>query len=782
MMKIQRNIIKHMQVEDAIKKEKVFTESALNSLQDVLYIFDLNGKFLRWNTSLSVVTGYSDEEISTKKPTDFFLGEDIQKISNAIEIVAKNGTARVEAKLVTKNRERIDYEFTGTLLNDVDGKPSGICKVGRDITERKRMELEYKTILHSAMDGFCVVDSQGGFLDANDSYCSMIGYGREELLKMKIKDIEAIDTEEMIVERIHRIFKVGKERFETRHKCKDGRIVDIEVTVNYNEAGSGKFFLFIRDITERKQMETALSKSEENFQSIFELSADLICIADISGYFRLINKAFERTLGYSKKELLGEPFLKFVHPEDREKTLQVIEEKLKLGKTVISFENRFVRKDGGTVWLEWTSQPMPEDSESRTIAIARDITGRRLIEDKLKKSKEFSETVFNNMNDAISIIDVNDFRIIDVNSIFLKIYGLKKEDVIGKTCYEITHKRANPCNSPDEVCPLLYTLETGKHSAAEHVHYVENGEKRNVEVATSPISDEKGKIINVIHVARDITERKRAEQIYVENIRLAAADHAKSEFLANMSHELRTPLNASIGFSELLKEGRSGELTEKQKHYVNNILLSNQFLLTLINDILDLSKIEAGKIQLAPEKMSVPAAIQETLSLIKEKATKHNMLLKTEFDPEVEFIEADKQRFKQILFNLLSNAVKFSKETGGTLTIKAKKEADMVKISVSDTGIGIKDENIGRLFQKFEQLDSGISQKYGGTGLGLSITKQLVELHGGKIWAESQFGECTTFTFLLPILAKIDEKQMKNVLVENQRAINTYIDCRRIQN
>jgi signal transduction histidine kinase len=198
----------------------------------------------------------------------------------------------------------------------------------------------------------------------------------------------------------------------------------------------------------------------------------------------------------------------------------------------------------------------------------------------------------------------------------------------------------------------------------------------------------------------------------------------------------------------------AGELSKKQKHFVDNILTSNQFLLTLINDILDLSKIEAGKIELLIEKMSVTATIEETLSLIKEKASKHNILLKTEFDPEIEFIEADKQRFKQILFNLLSNAVKFSKEEGGVVTITAKKEGDMAKISVSDTGIGIKEENISKLFRKFEQLESEIGKKYGGTGLGLSITKQLVELHGGTIAAKSKYGEGSTFIFMLPLKAK----------------------------
>ncbi|MFA4957596.1 MAG: HAMP domain-containing sensor histidine kinase [Candidatus Methanoperedens sp.] len=203
--------------------------------------------------------------------------------------------------------------------------------------------------------------------------------------------------------------------------------------------------------------------------------------------------------------------------------------------------------------------------------------------------------------------------------------------------------------------------------------------------------------------------------------------------------------------------GKVGELNEKQKKYVDSILTSNQFLLALINDILDISKIEAGKMELLPGKMFVPSTIKEVLSLLEEQILKHNVLLKTELDPELEFIEADKLRFKQILFNLLDNAIKFTKEKGGTVTITIKKFGDMAKISVSDTGIGIKEENLSKLFNKFEQLVSETTHKYGGTGLGLAIIKQLVELHGGKIWAESKYGEGTTFTFTLPIEKKTQE-------------------------
>ncbi len=226
-------------------------------------------------------------------------------------------------------------------------------------------------------------------------------------------------------------------------------------------------------------------------------------------------------------------------------------------------------------------------------------------------------------------------------------------------------------------------------------------------------------------------------------------DKDKSNFFANMSHELRTPMNAIIGFSELLKRKAAGELNERQEHYVDNIIINSKHLLNLIDDILDISRIEAGNMELVKEKIPLHETINETMNLIRDKASKRNIILKSEFDPKLDFIEADRGRFKQVIFNLLDNAVKFSKE-GGVVTVTTKKIENMAQISVSDTGVGIREEDRDKLFTAFWQADSGTSRKYGGTGLGLAISKRLVELHGGKLYAESKYGEGSTFTFLLP--------------------------------
>lgn len=283
--------------------------------------------------------------------------------------------------------------------------------------------------------------------------------------------------------------------------------------------------------------------------------------------------------------------------------------------------------------------------------------------------------------------------------------------------------------------------ELGKGNLKANIDIQSNDEIGDLGASFKKMAIELEKLIEV---------QKQAILVQSENEYLIKTSKSKSEFLTNMSHELRTPLNSIIGFSCLLKEKTFGELNEKQEHYVDNVNVSGKLLLNLINDILDLSRIESGKMDMNFEKVSVSETINEALDLINEMAAKKRIEIKKEFDPQIEFIEADKQRFKQILFNLLSNAVKFSKPDGGTITITVIKEGDRAIFSVSDTGIGIQEDNLGKLFNKFEQLDSGITKHYGGSGLGLAISKKLAQLHGGDIWVESTFGEGTTVFVSIP--------------------------------
>ncbi len=230
-----------------------------------------------------------------------------------------------------------------------------------------------------------------------------------------------------------------------------------------------------------------------------------------------------------------------------------------------------------------------------------------------------------------------------------------------------------------------------------------------------------------------------------------SAARAKTEFLANVSHELRTPLNSIMGFSDLLKERSFGELNKKQEGFVNHVHSSGEQLLNLINGILDLSRIETGRVAIRLDKIELANTIKDTLQMFKERAINNNIEITIEIGKEIKGIEADEQKIKQVLSCLLSNAIKFT-SAGGSIHIRAQApQADFVEVSVEDTGIGIKSEDIPKLFKPFSQLESVYTKTTKGTGLGLALAKRLVELHGGRIWVESEYGKGSKFIFTIPV-------------------------------
>ena len=239
-------------------------------------------------------------------------------------------------------------------------------------------------------------------------------------------------------------------------------------------------------------------------------------------------------------------------------------------------------------------------------------------------------------------------------------------------------------------------------------------------------------------------------EIQDKSRQLETANQHKSEFLANMSHELRTPLNAIIGFSEVLLERLFGELNEKQDDYLKDIHSSGKHLLSLINDILDLSKVEAGRMELDLATFDLPSAISNAMTLIRERAQRHAITLALDADPELGEAVADERKFKQILLNLLTNAVKFTPD-GGRIEVSARRDADNIVVAVHDTGIGIAAEDQAAVFEEFRQVGRHYTNKQEGTGLGLALTRKFVELHGGRIWLESEPGKGSTFTFTIPI-------------------------------
>ena len=320
----------------------------------------------------------------------------------------------------------------------------------------------------------------------------------------------------------------------------------------------------------------------------------------------------------------------------------------------------------------------------------------------------------------------------------------------------------------DEETYVLSRIRAGL--SVEHfetVRQTKDGRLVDISLTVSPIRDANGRIIGASKIARDIREHKRLlderriaaaneeaarrEVLEAQNRRIQEAARLKSEFVANMSHELRTPLNSIVGFAELIADARFGPLPVKYQDFAQIMHASAQHLLQLINDILDLAKVESGKIDFQPEPVDLSALAGEATTIIKELAAKRKIQVTVDVDPAVGRVYLDPMRLKQVLYNYLSNAIKFTNE-GGRVMLRVRPDAgNRFRIEVEDTGIGIRPEDEHRLFIEFQQLDASTAKKFPGSGLGLALTKRLVEAQGGTVGVRSMFGSGSTFLATLPL-------------------------------
>jgi PAS domain S-box-containing protein len=340
--------------------------------------------------------------------------------------------------------------------------------------------------------------------------------------------------------------------------------------------------------------------------------------------------------------------------------------------------------------------------------------------------------------DAMVVLDGGG-RIAFVNQQTEKVFGYDRSELVGQPVDKLVP------GGPFTDLRSSLSPERALHGRRR------DGSEFPIEISLSSISTEQGPLVS--GAIRDVTERlRRADQEELDqaNRRIQQAHRLKSEFLANMSHELRTPLNAVIGFAALLHSGKAGSLSSAQTEYLGDILDSSRHLLQLINDMLDLTKIESGRIALHPEPIELAMTVNEVRSLIRGLATEKKMQVGIEIDPALSGLHTDPRLLKQVLYNYLSNAIKFTPENGRVDLRIVPQGTDTFRIDVQDSGVGIKREDIPRLFIEFQQLDSGFAKRYPGTGLGLPLTKRIVEAQGGNVSVESQPGRGSTFSAVLP--------------------------------
>ncbi len=520
---------------------------------------------------------------------------------------------------------------------------------------------------------------------------------------------------------------------------------------------------------EHRRTEEKIERAAEEWRTTFDSISDFVSIHGKDYKVVRVNRAFADAVKMKPGELIGKLCYELVHgtkephPDCPFKQVQ----KTKKPSTVEYFEPSLGMHVQASI-----SPIINEEGEfAGTVHIIKDITARKQAEEALRESQEFAKNIIDSSLDMIVAVD-NERRITEFNHAAEDAFGYHREEVLGKNANLLYAE-------PKEGLAIHKQTIMSGHHVREILNRHRNGKTFPGLLSSSVLRDSSGEVVGVMGVSRDVTERKLAEEtlqkahdeleqrveertadLAIANEQLEkakevaeVATRAKSDFLANMSHELRTPLNAIIGFSEILSDQTFGELNQKQLKYTNHVLTSGHHLLALINDILDLSKVEAGKMELERSTVAIKSLLEDSLVMIKEKAYKHGISLDLRIPDELSDLkfQADERKLKQIMFNLLSNAVKFTPD-GGTITVESKQKKGESIVAVSDTGIGIKHEDLERVFGEFEQIDSTHARQQQGTGLGLALTRRLVELHGGRIRAESEGeGKGSTFTFVIPI-------------------------------
>jgi PAS domain S-box-containing protein len=487
------------------------------------------------------------------------------------------------------------------------------------------------------------------------------------------------------------------------------------------------------DITKQKETESQRDR-------FFSASVDFMTIHKLGEtQYRQVNAAWERTLGYTVDDLCHDSFLRYIHPDDLASSREALAG-LERGVDVRQYRNRYRhKKDGSWHWLEWKAFA-PPPGENLVYATARDVTEQVYAEEQLRQKTSELESVFNVFPDQFFHLDQHGV-IVEYRGGHAGTSGPFTPACVGRRFRDILPAEiADRFRLAKEAARHTKKQQELEFSLADH-----DGE-HSFEVRV--LSDDGREVIIVI---RDITDRALADRAMAEAKQAAeSASKSKSEFLASMSHELRTPLNAILNISESLGEGVYGAVNEKQHRSLLTVAESGRHLLGLINDILDLSKIEAGKLELVATVVPVRALCEASLRLVKEAALQRKQEVTLEIGEGIETLEADERKLKQILVNLLSNASKFTPR-GGHFGLQVAEHAGELAFTVWDTGIGISPEDVKKLFQPFVQLDSKLSREYAGTGLGLSLARRLASLHQGRIEVESTPAMGSRFTVTLPL-------------------------------
>ncbi|MEM8864336.1 MAG: PAS domain S-box protein [Planctomycetota bacterium] len=738
------NLTKVRETADRLRK----LTSIVSDSTDAIIGVNLDAQITSWNRGAELLFGKDfDAEIERVDLCDALPVGLCERCEAMLRRLARYGSAEpCEMEETIDGEQKTLFVRVTPVLDNRREVQSAAISIG-DITALRTAERELRLRTHaidSASNGIIVVDAKADdmpIIYSNTGFEKMTGFSADAILGRNCRFLQGPGTNQEDVDVIREAIRNRREgRVTLLNYRRDGTPFynELIVTPVMDDAGEVTHFVGVQsDVTDRVEARNTIERSEAEYRSTFETAAVGIAHVGMDGAWLRVNDKLCDIVGYTREELKQRTFQDMTHPEDVDADLRQFGPLMRGEIAGYSMEKRYFHKDGHIVWVNLTTSLRRSESGEPEccISIVEDISERRRTERQLAETQSIVSEVIENTQDAFISFD-HEGRTQVVNQAAKRLADSLDVRVEGSRYQELF--------APDATGPLLRLLNRVRQSKqAESTEYLAPKLNRWYDARAFPIAG------GVALYMSDVTARKDTET-HLERARRAAeeASKAKTNFLTNMSHEIRSPMAAILGFSDIaLRSIKSGERVDAE--HVETIIRNGRFLLRIINDILDLSKVEAGKLQVRKTRFKLLPLLGDLAELMRHRSDSTGVPLAFEFEGLVpEYIKSDRSRVEQILVNLIGNALKFS-PNGDVRVVTAATDRE-IQFRVIDTGIGIAEENLSKLFAAFSQVHDRRIASTEGTGLGLAISRRLASLLGGGIDVESEEGVGSTFTLTLP--------------------------------
>lgn len=798
-----RDVTRRKQVEQALRDSEQRFRATLEASSLVAVAVDAAGRVTFSNEALLLLTGWSRDELIGASWFERLSSSANEWHRNFLEaMMGGDMTVQHEVELNCRDGRIAVIAWDGTVLREPNGEISGAAFLGVDVTERRNEELALQLLnaitlsiggaesfdeaVRQTLQLICgstewpyaelwSLNESTGMLERlrSDHVSSGADLGELAHLSATLQYApgDGLPGAAYVARRAVWLADVNADscapRIEVARRCGLGDGLAVPVLIGDQVVAVMTFFLtgrrqaderYVQIVTVvanqlgtlilRKRAEEQLRLEQERFKSAFENSGIGMALVAPDGRWLRVNKAVSEIVGYPEAELLESTFQDITHPDDLEADLIALRQVLAGEINNFQLAKRYLHRDGHTVWVHLTVSLVRDRIGLPLYFISQieDVSEARAAEAALRESETRLRTIVESMDEGLVITDLEE-RVQFTNSRFARMLGYAPEDLVGRAAEDLIVNTTDR----EEFRTRIARRHSGAAERYELVFVRRDGSLLSTEIGAVPLTDAAGKIIGSLSTVTDIEARKQYEaEILDARDAAESANHAKSEFLARMSHELRTPLNGVIGFSRVLRKKGGAVIGPDELKLLERIGANGEHLLALINDILDLSRIEAGRVDVTIQPTSLGPLIRDVLAQMELTATSKGLQLIGEL-PEGEITaEIDGLRFRQVLINLIGNAIKFTERGSITVRLGIDAARQPVRVEVEDTGIGVPADRVVAVFEPFEQADASIRRKHGGTGLGLSISRAFCEAMRLNLTVRSDLGRGSTFTIAFP--------------------------------